>query len=70
MEEQNYVASDEWLHSKLFAEKTEGLRLIWEYTNIMFLSLLPEESLSRFVGERAKITELNAFHEKSTHRQF
>ena len=64
VEGQNYEASDEWLHSKLFAEKTEGLRLIWEYTNMMFLSLSSEESLNRFARERTKIAELNAFHEK------
>ena len=62
--DKDYALSDEWLHSKLFAEKTEGLRLIWEYTNMMFLSLSFEESLNRFARERTKITELNAFHEK------
>ena len=25
---ENYSASDEWLHSKLFAEKAEGIKLI------------------------------------------
>ena len=36
LEGQNYEATDKWLHSKLFAEKSEGLRLIWEYTNMIF----------------------------------
>ena len=66
----NYAASDAWLHSKLFAEKTKGLRLIWEYTNMMFLSLSSEGSLNRFVRERTKIAELNAFTKNSTHCQF
>ena len=43
-EGQNYKATDEWLHSKLFAEKSEGLRLVWEYTNMMFVSITPEET--------------------------
>ena len=43
VEGQNYAASDEWLHSKLFSEKQDGLRMIWEYTNMMFLSI-PEDT--------------------------
>ena len=39
IEGQNYAASDEWVHSKLFAEKQDGLRMIWEYTNMMFLPI-------------------------------
>ena len=39
IERHNYAASDEWLYAKLFAEKPDGLRLIWEYTNMMFLSI-------------------------------
>ena len=31
----NYSESDEELHSKLFGEKQEGVRIIWEYVNIM-----------------------------------
>ena len=32
---QDYSASDEWLHFKVFAEKAESLCLIGEYTNMM-----------------------------------
>ena len=64
IEGQNYEASDEWLHSKLFAEKQEGVRLIWEYTNMMFLSITSEETLNRYAREVAKIAEMNTFHEK------
>jgi len=63
VEGQNYAASDEWLHSKLFAEKTDGLRMMWEYTNMMFLSI-PEETRPRYQRELEKIVELNGFHDK------
>ena len=32
---ENYSASEESLHSKLFAENADSMRLIWEYTNKM-----------------------------------
>ena len=63
VEGQNYAASDDWVHSKLFAEKQDGLRMIWEYTNMMFLSVT-EENRNRFERELAKIVELNGFHDK------
>ena len=63
VEGQNYAASEEWLHSKLFAEKTDGLRMMWEYLNMMFLSI-PEETRPRFQRELEKIAELNGFHDK------
>ena len=63
VEGQNYAASDDWVHSKLFAEKQDGLRMIWEYTNMMFLSIT-EENRNRFERELAKIVELNGFHDK------
>ena len=61
---QNYAASDEWLHSKLFAENSEGVRLMWEYTNMIFLSITSEESRNRFSREISKIEDLNKFHDK------
>ena len=64
IEGHNYKASDKWLHSKLFSEKAEGLRMISEYTNVMFLSISSEDILKRFARERTKIAELNAFHDK------
>ena len=30
---ENYSSSDEWLHSKLSAEKVHGRKLIWECTS-------------------------------------
>ena len=59
----NYDATDEWLHSKLIAENSESSKIMWEYTNIMFLFLAAEDA-TRFSKERGKIAELNAFHEK------
>ena len=59
----NYDATDEWLHSKLFAENSDGLRIMWEYTNMMFLFIAAEDN-TRFSRESGKIAELNAFHEK------
>ena len=63
-EGQIHASSDEWLHAKLFAEKPVGLRLIWEYTHMMFLSITSEETLKRYTRELTKIAELHAFHDK------
>ena len=35
----NYSSTYEELHSKLFAEQKEGIRLIWEYVNMMYQDL-------------------------------
>ena len=32
----NYSSTYDELHSKLFAEQKEGIRLIWEYINMMY----------------------------------
>ena len=45
IEGQNYAASDEWLHAELFAAKPDGLRLIWEHTNMMFMSITSKDTL-------------------------
>ena len=50
VEGHNYAASDKWLHSKLFAEKSDGLRMLWEYTNMMFLSI-SEDTRHRYQRE-------------------
>ena len=60
----NYEASDEWLHAKPFAEKPDGLKLIWEYTNMIFLSISSEDALKRFARGKTKNAQLNAFHDK------
>ena len=31
----NFELSDEELHSKLFGEKQDGIRIMWEYVNMM-----------------------------------
>ena len=59
----NYDATDKWLHSKLFAENPESLRIMWEYTIMRFLFLAAEDA-TRFSRERGKNAELNTFHEK------
>ena len=63
VEGQNYAASDDWVHSKLFAEKQDGLRMIWEYTHMMFLSIT-DDNRNRYQRELAKIVELNGYHDK------
>ena len=65
IEGQNYSASDEWLHAKLFSEKPDGLRLVWVYINMMFLPITSEETLNRYQREISKILELNAIHDTS-----
>ena len=47
IEGQNYAASDDWVHSKLFAEKQDGLRMIWDCTNMMFLTIT-DDNRNRF----------------------
>ena len=43
VEGENYETTDEWLHSKLFAEKTGGLKILWEYTNVILCQPLLEK---------------------------
>ena len=48
----NYEASDEWLLSKLFAENSESLRIMLEYTNSVgprVRKILEQELLRIFV---------------------
>ena len=59
---QDYSASDEWLHFKLFAEKTESLRLIWEYTNMMILDCGGEEYLSQMPTDNEIFKNLSEFY--------
>ena len=44
----NFDASDEELHSKLFGEKQDGIRITWEYINMMIQQLGGAEFLIGF----------------------
>ena len=40
------LTDDEWLNAIFFAEKEDGIRMIWEYINMMFLSITSEKTLT------------------------
>ena len=63
---QDYSASDEWLHFKLFAEKAESLRLIWEYTNMMILDCGGEEYLSQMPTDSEIFKKLSDFYKANS----
>ena len=58
----NYSASDEWLHCKLFAEKTDSIRLIWEYTNMMLFNCGGEGYREKFPNENSTFLKLSEFY--------
>ena len=60
VEGQNYASSDKWLHSKLFAQKSDGLMGVYEY-DVLAIS---EDTSHRYQRELAKIVELNGFYDK------
>ena len=39
----NFDASDEELHSAFFGAKQDGIRIAWEYINMVFLQLGGQE---------------------------
>ena len=59
---QDYGASDEWLHFKLFAEKADSLRLIWEYTNMMILDCGGESYLNQMPTDSETFRRLSEFY--------
>ena len=59
---ENYSASDEWLHSKLFAEKAEGIRLIWEYTNMVLIHCGGDSYLENYPSDNKAFKMLSEFY--------
>ena len=47
----NYSATYEVLHFKLFAEQKEGIRLIWEYVNMMYQDYDGNEFLKNYKSQ-------------------
>ena len=60
-------ASYKWPHSKLFAEKPEGVRLIWEYVNMMLFDLGSEGFLQNYKEEYEGYMRIKEFYSKTTH---
>ena len=58
----DYSASDEFLHFKLFAEKAESLRLIWEYTNMMIFDCGGEDYLKQMPMDNEIFKNLSDFY--------
>ena len=58
----NYSASDKWLHSNLFAEKTDSIRLIWEYTNMMLIHSGGESYLENYPSDNESFKQLSEFY--------
>ena len=52
---ENYSGSDKWQHPKLFAEEVDGMRQIWEYTNMMILECGGEIFLGSYPRDKHRI---------------
>ena len=52
----------EWLNSKLFAEKAEGITLIWEYTNMMIIHSRGDSYLENYPSDNEAFKMLSEFY--------
>ena len=60
----DYSSSYEELHSKLFGEQKEGIRLIWEYVNMMFQDYDGENFLKNYRSYFENFKRLSEFYGK------
>ena len=58
----NFDASDEELHSEFFGVNQDGIRIVWEYINMMFMQLGGQEFLVRYPKDNAIFQELTNFY--------
>ena len=61
----NFELSDAELHSKLFGEKQEGIRILWEYVNMMIQSLGGQEFLTNYPKDNDTFQVLTNFYERN-----
>ena len=61
---EDYSSLYEKLHSTLFGEQADGIRLIWEYTNIMYLDFDNEEFLGHYKAELDGFKGLTELYKK------
>jgi hypothetical protein len=59
----NFDASDEELHSEFFGVNQDGIRIVWEYINMMFMQLGGQEFLVRYPKDNTTFQELTNFYE-------
>ena len=52
------------LHTKLFAEQKEGIRLIWEYINLMYQDYDGDEYLKNYRSQFDSFKKLSKFYGK------
>ena len=60
----NYSSSYKELHSKLFGEQKEGIRLVWEYVNMMFQDYDGENFLKNYASYFENFKRLSTFYGK------
>ena len=63
----NFDASDEELHSEFFGVKQDGIRIVWEYINMMIMQLGGQEFLVRYPKDNATFQELTNFMRNMDH---
>ena len=61
----NYELSDKELHSKLFGGKQDGIRIMWEYINMMIQSLGGQEFLTSYPKDNDTFQVLTDFYERT-----
>ena len=63
---QDYGASDEWLQFKLFAENSDSLRLIWEYTNMVIFDCGGDNYLNQMPTDSEIFKRLSDFYKANS----
>ena len=60
----NFDSSEEELHFKLFGEKHDGIRITWEYMNMMIQQLGGAEFVIEFLKDNDTFQKLMDFYER------
>ena len=60
----NYSSTYEELHSNLFSEQKEGIRLIWEYMNMMYKDYNGDKFLKNYKTQTENFKRLSEFYGK------
>ena len=61
----NFELSDAELHSKLFGDKQDGIRIMWEYINMMIQFLRGAEFLIGYPKDNNTFQVLTNFYDKN-----
>ena len=60
----NFDASDEKVHSMFFGTKQDGIRITWEYINMMIMQVGGQDFLIRYPKDNDTFQELTNFYDR------